>query len=530
MAESSDTPQQAKSPSARPTHVSLERATWAIVLVAVTARVVRYAANRSLWRDEAALALNLIDRSFAELAGPLDDDQMAPVGFLWLVRLSVIGLGEHEYALRLVPLLAGLASIFVFRAVVREILQPREALLALAFFCIAEPLIHYASEAKQYASDVLIALLILWPAVRIVRRGATTGRLAALAAGGGLGVWFSLPAVFVCAGVGLALAHDLWRKRARAIAPLLGTAGVVVLWSVSFALAYGLVIAPQGQSAYLAESWARYFAPPPLPWGGSFGWYRRTFFGFFNDPLGLPATGVAALVFLAGCVRLRRRDATLLLLLLGPVAFALLASMLGLVPFPASDQYHLVERYYPFFGRLILFAVPLALPPVAAGLVSLLELDARRTHYVGWIAAAMLLAAPVHQFAANLASPPRIHEFRPVSERLAASWREGDRIFVQQHATAPVRYYLRQRGLPDPDAEIVYESREDGLVLALRMAGLGPDARLWMITLHHPHWRSRREQELILELLDEVGERVESLEDHNVQALLYRIRKHREAD
>jgi hypothetical protein len=337
-----------------------------------------------------------------------------------------------------------------------------------------------------------------------------------------------MPAVFVCAGVGLALAHDMWRERASAAARILAAVGV--LWSISFGLAYVLVIAPLGENAYLAESWARYFAPPPLPWGDSFGWYRRTFFGFFNDPLGLPATGTAALVFLVGSVRMGRSNATMLLLLLGPVAFALLASTLGLVPFPASDQYHLVERYYPFFGRLILFTVPLALPSVAAGLISLLELNARRTYYVGWIAAAILLASPVYQFTANLASPPRIHEFRPVSERLAASWRKGDRVFVQQYATAPVRYYLRQRDLPDPEAEIVYESGEDGQMLALRMRGFEPGERLWMITLHHPHWHSEREQKWILRLLDEVGERMESLEDHNAQALLYRIRERREAD
>jgi len=49
-------------------------------------RLSQYVANRSLWGDEGALALNIVNRSFLELAEPLDRNQGAPLGFLFVEK------------------------------------------------------------------------------------------------------------------------------------------------------------------------------------------------------------------------------------------------------------------------------------------------------------------------------------------------------------------------------------------------------------------------------------------------------------
>ena len=80
-----------------------------------------YAENRSLWYDEAALALNITSRGFVELVAPLDYLQTAPPMFLWAERLIVILFGANDWTLRLVPLGAGVVTAPVTWVVARRL-------------------------------------------------------------------------------------------------------------------------------------------------------------------------------------------------------------------------------------------------------------------------------------------------------------------------------------------------------------------------------------------------------------------------
>src|ERR1700738_3007458 len=89
------------------------RAAWVAILVGAWLRSWRYLANRSLWTDEAALALNIVKRSFLGLTPPLLYDQRAPIGFLIAEKIAVTLFGNTEFSLRLVPQLAGLLSLIL---------------------------------------------------------------------------------------------------------------------------------------------------------------------------------------------------------------------------------------------------------------------------------------------------------------------------------------------------------------------------------------------------------------------------------
>ncbi|MCG8347258.1 MAG: hypothetical protein MI924_05695, partial [Chloroflexales bacterium] len=91
--------------------------------IGVLIRLLQYLANRSIWFDEARIALNITNRSFAELLQPLDYDQAAPLGFLLIERLAVKVLGNSEYALRLWPLVGGIASLFLFYRLSQALLR-----------------------------------------------------------------------------------------------------------------------------------------------------------------------------------------------------------------------------------------------------------------------------------------------------------------------------------------------------------------------------------------------------------------------
>ena len=54
-----------------------------ILIYGIYIRFSEYIANRSVWFDEASLALNVINNSIRDLlTQPLDYNQVAPIGFL----------------------------------------------------------------------------------------------------------------------------------------------------------------------------------------------------------------------------------------------------------------------------------------------------------------------------------------------------------------------------------------------------------------------------------------------------------------
>ena len=297
------------------------------------------------------------------------------------------------------------------------------------------------------------------------------------------------------------------------------------MWLGSFAVEYWLLLRPLEHTAYLHASWADYFAPIPGLDEGALGWYGRVFLAYFNDPVGLPPKELAALLFAVGLVAMLRRNAAAVVLLITPLALALFASVLGLMPFPVNDYYHLSDRYYPFFGRLILFSVPLSLPFIAAGLGALGAFGRHRLRVLGWLAAALLFALPLKQQLHNIASPPRIHELRPVIEQVQTQIRPSDLIFVQRHGQSALAYYARDlKNARGPFQELRGRSPADRSALAKGLAKMGSGRRFWFFVLHHPHWGSEAEQEAIAGVFEERADPLRTVEAHNASATLYRTR------
>lgn len=62
--------------------------------------------NRSLWGDEAKLALNIINKSYLELFQPLDNGQVAPILFLQIEKIFTTIIPNSEIGLRVFPFLS----------------------------------------------------------------------------------------------------------------------------------------------------------------------------------------------------------------------------------------------------------------------------------------------------------------------------------------------------------------------------------------------------------------------------------------
>ena len=129
--------------------------TWVAVACGIWLRVSQFLTDRSLFLDEAFVATNILSRDYAGLLGTLEFDQRAPLGFLVAVKFFWESLGHDDRVLRLAPLLASIAGLFVFRRIAARLLEPWFQVLATTFFALTIPQIFYASDLKQYSLDVL---------------------------------------------------------------------------------------------------------------------------------------------------------------------------------------------------------------------------------------------------------------------------------------------------------------------------------------------------------------------------------------
>ncbi|MCH8242668.1 MAG: glycosyltransferase family 39 protein, partial [Planctomycetes bacterium] len=194
----------------RPTLV----ATLVVILLAIGLRTTHYTGNPSMWFDELAIARNVADRSLVELIfEPLDHRQVAPVGFLVAVKISTMLLGSSEFAFRFVPWVSALLAPILFWLVARRFVRGVSLITGLLLFAISPAQTWFSGNCKQYSSDITIALLLVWLAMRFRDRPADMRR--ALTAGlvGGLLLLCSQPAVVTAFLLGLILLVEWWRRR-----------------------------------------------------------------------------------------------------------------------------------------------------------------------------------------------------------------------------------------------------------------------------------------------------------------------------
>jgi hypothetical protein len=443
-------------------------------------RLAAFASGRALWHDEAALALNILQRSFAELFQPLQFDQGAPVGFLLAVKLVVLALGGSEFVLRSVPLLSGCLALLAFYPLARRLLPARAVPVAVGLFAVLPGLIYYSAELKQYSTDVLVAVVLLWVGAAPLLRPGRAGWRRLLATGlvGAAVVWLSHPAVFVLGGVGLFWAAAYLRRRDWAgMGRLVLTAGV---WGLSFGGCYLVSLRYLGQNNYLHDYWKDHFLPFPPHGLSDLAWPSRFFFRTFHDLICRNSVdmsflpGVAILSFLAGCVGLWRRQRGTLLLALAPLPFLLAAAAL---------------QKYPCSGRLVLFLAPSLVLIIAAGVEELRTAVGSRCPGFTLVLLALLFFGPVRHALGNVVEPEGKAELKPVLAQVRRHRQEGDWVYVHKNAWPAFVYYQDLHGFPQ-DERVVHgdvpgriDGRLDGVAAAClkELEPLRGHKRVWVI-------------------------------------------------
>ena len=315
----------------------LALATWAFVALGVFVRVFRYAMDFPFWKDEAALAANFLARDFRGLLAPLEFYQVAPPLFLWVELAAVKAFGFSEYSLRLFPIICGVASMFLFRRVAGRLLGSLPMLLAVAIFAVSPHPIRHSADVKPYASDLLVALVMLALAVDWWRDRGRSRPLWWLAIFSPVAIGLSHPAVFVATGIGLALAIPAWRTGRWT--NRLGVAAALIAPAASFLALFVLLTSSQSHGTGLrgmCDYWEDSFPPIGEPLR-LIRWLILTHTGSMAAyPDGGQrggSTATAILCIIAIATLWRRRVRTPLALLLAPFGLTLAAATLRRYPY-----------------------------------------------------------------------------------------------------------------------------------------------------------------------------------------------------
>jgi hypothetical protein len=292
-------------PRARWLHANWPRSVdLAAIIAAVGCGVLLtiWARGQTLWLDEQMIALNVRERSFTGLAGPLWFGQSAPLGWLILQRAVLLGLGTGELALRLVPMLFGGATVAVAVWVGRRWMNAIGAAVFVLLCTFGRWTSHYPFEVKHYSADVFWGLLIpalaAWtlesraPRKQLAGRGGILrglrhglpGRVAIWWTAASVGLWVANGALLATPPCAVVLLVLLWRRAGARAALMFALVGVV--WLASFGAHFWFSIRHTLASEYLRNYWSGGLPPDSLGLAGLVGWLGARF-----EPLALNPGG-----------------------------------------------------------------------------------------------------------------------------------------------------------------------------------------------------------------------------------------------
>ena len=480
--------------------------TGSILLAGFFFRLRQYLTGRSLWLDEAMLALNIVNRDFGNLFKPLDYDQGAPIGFMLVEKTFSLIFGRNEFSLRLFPFLVGLLSLWMFYLLLKHYASGWGRWVGLVLFAFNPRLIYYSSEVKQYIVDAAITILLLLIALPLFQKPSRK-RFVALAVVGLLALWFSHPSLFVLAGIGFAL--SLFYIQKRDYQNLASTIGIGVLWLINIGLLFSLTLNDLRNNAYMHEYWQGGFVPMP-PWL-DLTWYLMVFQKNMDTQYGLAyAAALIFILMLAGWIMLFIQKREVAITLASILFFTLLASSFGL---------------YPVLERMGLFLVPIGILMIAKSL----EIPAQRlknypipSAIVLLVLSAFILYGPLTRSLEQFITPKYFEHIRPTMGFLQETWKEGDGMFVSYGAVPAFEFYSPMYDLENisyvAGQREAYANPESILE---RIAPLRGQHRVWIVISHVYEKGNFNEKDFLISYLDQIGDKKREFREPGTSIYLY---------
>ena len=398
-----------------------------LLMLGVTLRLIPYFINRSLWLDEAMLALNIMDRDIIGLMRPLAYEQVAPVLFLFLEKVNIILFGDSEYAFRLLPLIFGILSLPLAYRFTKAISgNTIAALISLLFFATSPLLICFSTELKQYESDVFCTLCLLTLGFDSQVSLEEDKRYMLLAIAGAVLIFMSNITILVLFTIGI---YYLVKYRL-AIFKKKWLITVFTSWIIAFIINYYFFIYSHPNQDFMLNYWKDSFMPFQAFSGGYWVWMYDKFnngFEFYPLPF-LPLFIICVIIFIV------KKQWLFLYFMLFPLLMHFFISGFKL---------------YPFDTRLILYLNAFIIPVIAIGIVELVQAVKKVLHskFAVAILTIVLVWCLVSQLQISQYPVGRItcypEEIRESISFINSNKSDGQKVYVYYAAGLPLSYYTK---------------------------------------------------------------------------------------
>ncbi len=410
-----------------------------IVALGVALRLRQYLSNRSQWLDEIELSRDITRTGYTHLFGALGARQAAPPGYLLVEHTFVTLFGHSDHVLRLLPVVASVAAMFVFWQLTRRVLSPWAQPVALLLFATAPVLVYYSGEAKQYGVEELATLVVASMTLWLCRGPLTLGRSLLWGTVEALTLWFSYPCVIVLTAAAVAVSLPLiWRRHWR---ELLALTGGCALWFATFLVTLHIQLDQVGGDRAVHAFW-RFrgtFAPQPVHLATTLAWLPSVLRHTVANPLDSTAGLLVGALLVVGVAALLAHARTC------ATGERMVFTGMFVGTFVLAVCAAIVARY-PLGFRLAVYGMPLVFLVAA----SAIDVPTRRRAYLGIIPALLLLLAFDRSLGTGmeqLVHPTTREESKPVLAYIARHREPGDLIVVHRESDAAFGYYGRPLGL-----------------------------------------------------------------------------------
>lgn len=405
---------------------TIEIILFTILIVAIVISTINLFYNRSLWGDEAMLALNISQKSFLELLKPLEMNQVAPVGFLMTEKLFIILFGVHDWALRIYPFLSFLFSLILLFKINQKLFESKIiSLISCVFFITNLSIFYYSNEVKQYSSDVLVSLLLIYTYISNADLKSKKEILFTSLVGAAA-IFFSNTSIIILVTIAACVLNNFFKrttsKNFNKFVPLL-------IWLFSFTFYFLFFIKDHPTKKFMVDYWS---ARKAFPTENIFSPEFRLFvfrkikmlFSSFSE-FGNTWIFFFAL-FLLGLYFIYKKEKRLIFLI-APLFIHFILS---------------ICKLYPFETRMLLYAIPIISTFISFGLFSIVNIISKRTNLkIGYI---IPILPFVLLISLSFTCPVKKEEIKPCLQFANQHISNGEKLYVYYMANPAFQFYRNE--------------------------------------------------------------------------------------